>query len=155
MDNNPTVKIIVDFAGIFQNIDQKVVYCKNYFALVGDKFISYDTEHDPKKMITITEPAKPSLPPTITLKGDSSIFDFKVFDLATGNEATNTFLDWFHDSALKPVKFGVNSNVTSYQQISSGTLDVTMMLVEQNPTDKQEYTIGWDPIVVVDDVNPQ
>ncbi|MDE3272864.1 hypothetical protein [Pseudoalteromonas sp. G4] len=155
MDNNPTVKIIVDLDGIFEKINDNTVYCKNNYALVGDKFISYDViEGDTPSVAKITLD-NTTTPPTIKLIGESQEFDFEVYKKSTKQPATDVFLDWFHDSALQPLKLNIESYVISYQSLASKSLDITMTLVAKNPVNQQEYTIGWDPIIEVDDVDPQ
>lgn len=153
--SNPKVKVIVDLEGIFENINNNTVYCKNNYALVGDRFISYGViEGDNPSVAQITLD-NTTTPPTIKLIGESQEFDFEVYEKSTEQPATDVFLDWFHDSALQPLKLNVESYVISYQSLASKSLDITMTLVAKNPKNKQEYTIGWDPIVVVKDVNPQ
>ncbi len=157
--SNPTVNVLVDLNGIFTNIQNQTVYCKDNFAMVGDTFINYEIAEgtDPQNLIEIIEaPAGSFEPPTIKIKAGTTV-DFVI----NPNEHAGqpVYFDWFHDPALKALRLGVASNATRYQALPhvQFPVDVTMTIIAQFDIQGQseEFTIGWDPIVVVDDVNPQ
>lgn len=154
MSNLPTVKIHIHFKQVFKAIDEGTVYCKDNFVLIGDKFISYENAHDSKEIIIVeSEKTEPPTPPTIKLVKAGSKVNFKI---APGSlSADQIFFDWFEDPVLTPLKVGVNSNVIRYQLpakiVDPYSLDVTMTIVVVH--NGQEYTIGWDPIIEVDDVD--
>ncbi|MFY8352213.1 hypothetical protein AAEU29_16855 [Pseudoalteromonas sp. SSM20] len=160
MYDNPTVIITVKLNEIFTAIKDKVVYCKDNFALVGDSFISYAVadQSDPDNLIDIpTQPEGSFEPPTITIKAGTTV-DFVVNP--TENDGQPVYFEWFHDPALKALRLGVAANATRYQALPHAQIpvDVTMTIVTQFEVidgKSEEFTIGWDPIIVVDDVNPQ
>ncbi|ATD00524.1 MULTISPECIES: hypothetical protein [Pseudoalteromonas] len=159
MYDNPTVIITVKLNEIFAAIKSKVVYCKDNFAMVGDTFISYevDKQSDPDSLIDISGPSGDSFdPPTITIKPGTTV-DFVVNP--TDNDGQPVYFEWFHDPALKALRLGVASNATRYQALDNAQfpVDVTMTIIAQFDIQGQseEFTIGWDPIIVVKDVDPQ
>lgn len=156
--SNPTVKVTVDFESIFSAISDGVVFCSNYNAYVGDSFFTYEAAAGSDPQAATITISNDTTPPTITLTGKSQDFDFEVYDKSTNQPASGVYLNWFKDAALKKLKTNVPSNAIRYQTQASNTLDITMSLVTKNtnnPSDPEEYTIRWDPIIVVKDVDPQ
>lgn len=157
--SNPTVNVLVDLNGIFTNIQNQTVYCKDNFAMVGDIFINYEIAEgtDPQNLIEIIDaPEKSFEPPTIKIKPGTTV-DFVVNP--TDNDGQPVYFEWFHDPALKALRLGVEPNATRYQALQHAEfpVDVTMTIIAQFDIKGQseEFTIGWDPIVVVKDVDPQ
>ena len=158
--SNPTVNITVKLNEIFGAIKNKVVYCNDNFAMVGDTFISYEIAEgsDPQNLITITPAPEGSFePPTITIKAGTTV-DFVVNP--TENNGQPVYFEWFHDPALKALRLGVEQNATRYQALENAQVpeDITMTLVTQfvvqtEPEElSEEFTIGWDPtLIVIDD----
>ncbi|MCF6456012.1 hypothetical protein [Pseudoalteromonas sp. MMG024] len=157
--SNPTVNVLVDLNGIFTNIQNQTVYCKDNFAMVGDIFINYEIAEgtDPQNLIEIIDASEKSFePPTIKIKPGTTV-DFVVNP--TDNDSQPVYFEWFHDPALKALRLGVKPNATRYQALPhvQFPVDVTMTIIAQFDIQGQseEFTIGWDPIIVVKDVNPQ